>query len=365
MQHIVVYREKGRFAGWPANHGAGPGATRYWSVSAAERTKIAAHFTISTKRSPRNFARRSRNGGVNWSLEEPAPLGSWQAPPNSPRVMPPGLTPDQPTELHTPIRFDHPDFAMTIRMENSNFGMSRFFFSYDRGKTWQGPHRLPLFGQKGVMGRTDYIVDGRSVARFFSPRRKQTSEKGRPFRARTEDGGLNWRFLSFIGPEPAGYAIMPSSVRLSPQIYHDHPAQDPPRSWIDAYVSHDDGLTWTFLARPEPDTGERNPPSLLLLPTIGCAWFLAPATSLSEFTPATRTSGQTGRATPSDDAGGRDIGYVRSIVRADGKVVAVYYYHDTDIRYVTWQRRSGPPEVVRAYDRHSQPVSHRSVAPRI
>ena len=29
-----------------------------------------------------------------------------------------------------------------------------------------------------------------------------------------------------------------------------------------------------------------------------------------------------------DDAGGRDIGYVRSIIRPDGRVVAVYYYQD-------------------------------------
>ena len=28
------------------------------------------------------------------------------------------------------------------------------------------------------------------------------------------------------------------------------------------------------------------------------------------------------------DAGGRDIGYVRAITRTDGKVVAIYYYHD-------------------------------------
>jgi hypothetical protein len=29
-----------------------------------------------------------------------------------------------------------------------------------------------------------------------------------------------------------------------------------------------------------------------------------------------------------DDGASRDIGYVRSVVRPDGKVVAVYYYHD-------------------------------------
>ena len=40
---------------------------------------------------------------------------------------------------------------------------------------------------------------------------------------------------------------------------------DKPKSWIDAYASHDDGQTWSFLSTPEPDTGEGNPPSLLRL----------------------------------------------------------------------------------------------------
>jgi hypothetical protein len=39
-----------------------------------------------------------------------------------------------------------------------------------------------------------------------------------------------------------------------------------------------------------------------------------------------------------DDGGGRDLGYVRSVVRRDGKVVAVYYYHD----------RSGPTRYLAA-----------------
>ncbi len=29
-----------------------------------------------------------------------------------------------------------------------------------------------------------------------------------------------------------------------------------------------------------------------------------------------------------DDGGSTDVGYVRSVVRPDGKVVAVYYYSD-------------------------------------
>ena len=39
-----------------------------------------------------------------------------------------------------------------------------------------------------------------------------------------------------------------------------------------------------------------------------------------------------------DDGGGRDVGYIRSVVRPDGKLVAVYYYHD----------RSGPDRYLAA-----------------
>ena len=102
---------------------------------------------------------------------------------------------------------------MTVRMENSNAGISRFFLSYDRGHTWRGPYRLPLFGQIGVMGRTDMIVNGPSDCLLFLTASKKNGLEGRPFCARTTDGGLNWQFLSFIGPEPTGYSIMPSSVR--------------------------------------------------------------------------------------------------------------------------------------------------------
>ena len=41
-----------------------------------------------------------------------------------------------------------------------------------------------------------------------------------------------------------------------------------------------------------------------------------------------------------DDGGGHDIGYVRSVVRPDGKVVTVYYFHD----------RSGPDPLPRGDD---------------
>ena len=61
--------------------------------------------------------------------------------------MPPGVSPEQPTDLEVPIDFTRANFAMTVRMENSNNGASRYYYSYDRGHSWRGPFALPLFEQ--------------------------------------------------------------------------------------------------------------------------------------------------------------------------------------------------------------------------
>lgn len=51
--------------------------------------------------------------------------------------------------------FINPDFMITFRMAGVDIGPSRFYWSLNRGKSWQGPFRVPLFGQKGIAARTD------------------------------------------------------------------------------------------------------------------------------------------------------------------------------------------------------------------
>jgi hypothetical protein len=182
------------------------------------------------------------------------------------------------------------------------------------------------------MARTDYIVNGPRDCLLFLTASKSSDREGRPFCARTVDGGLTWQFVSFIGPEPAGYAIMPSTVRLSSTgLLTTIRRRDPPKSWIDAYVSNDDGRTWTFLATPDPDTGEGNPPSLVRLPDDRVC--LLYGVRDPPFEIRARLSADHGRSWSGpiplrSDGGGRDLGYVRSVLRPDGKIVAVYYFHD-------------------------------------
>jgi hypothetical protein len=127
---------------------------------------------------------------------------------------------------------------------------------------------------------------------------------------------------------------MPATVRLSPTDLVTTircKELDPPRSWIDAYASRDDGRSWTLLSTPEPDTGEGNPPSLLRLPDGRLA--LVYGVRARPYGIRARLSADRGATwTPAialrDDGSSTDIGYPRSVLRPDGKVVSVYYFTD-------------------------------------
>jgi hypothetical protein len=344
VRNVVVYAEAGRFAGWPANHGSWSWGDEILVGFSRGHYKDRGPFHHIDKEKPEEFLlARSKDGGNTWAIETPQPPGALLGTPGMRHgLLPPGAREDRLLDLDAAINFRHPDFALTLRMENKDNGFSRFSFSYDRGKTWRGPFRLPLFGQKGVMARTDYIVDGPAECSVFLTASKSDRHEGRPFCARTTDGGLSWRFLSFIGPEPKGYAIMPSTARItSEELVTTIRCASPPRSWIDAFASHDNGRTWSFLGSPEPDAGEGNPPSLLRLADGRLS--LIYGYRATPFGIRARFSGDLGRTWSEaialrDDGGGRDIGYVRSVLRSDGKIVAVYYYQD----------RSGPTRYLAA-----------------
>jgi hypothetical protein len=333
-RHVVVYAEPGRFAGWPANHGIWSwGDEILVGFSCGYYKDMGPYHHIDREKPEEFLVARSRNSGETWAVEVPRPAGALVGSLGMRHgTMPAGAPDDRPLDLREPINFTHPDFAFTLRMEDTNSGTSRFWYSYDRGNTWRGPFRLPLFGQPGVMARTDYLVNAPSDCLVFLTASKANKKEGRPFAGRTTDGGLTWQFLSYIGPEPSGYAIMPSTVRVSAKaLVTTIRRADLPRSWIDAYSSDDDGRTWSVLSTPEPDAGEGNPPSLLKLPDGRLC--LTYGYRKPPFGLRARLSGDAGKSWTDaivlrDDGGGRDLGYVRSVVRPDGKVVAVYYYHD-------------------------------------
>ncbi|HPT27787.1 MAG TPA: sialidase family protein [Bryobacteraceae bacterium] len=329
VTNVHVYKQPGRYGGWPANHGIWSWGNEivvgfeagYFKANeqghAIDRAKPAEHFLA-----------RSLDGGRTWAIEKPEGL-----------KPPPGVSQaDVPTEQGKAVTgcpggidFTAKGFALTARMANINVGPSRFYYSLDKGKTWNGPFSLPDFGQPGIAARTDYLVNGKHDLTMFLTAAKSNKREGRVIAVRTRDGGKTWTLEGMVGPEPEGndFAIMPSSVRLSKTtiltaIRH--------RTFIDLYRSTDDGKTWSLLAKPAPNTGRGNPPSMIKLKDGRLA--LIYGYRAEPYGIRARLSNDSG-ATWSDeiilrkDAGNWDLGYPRSVQRPDGKIVTIYYYNDS------------------------------------
>ncbi|WP_209330446.1 sialidase family protein [Lunatimonas salinarum] len=334
--HVKVYHEQGKFGGWPANWGVwiweneilvGFAQGDYEDLG-EERHHLARNKT------ERHLLARSKNGGISWTVEDPGKKGSLLLPNNGVfhGQLRTDVTPEEPIQLQDPIDFLHPDLAFTVRTDNIHAGQSRFWYSYDRGQTWRGPHLLPNFGTPGIAARTDYQVYNSREALLFVTAAKEDGREGRPVALHTDDGGLTWRLLSFLGDEPEGFAIMPASVKLSDQeLYVAVRRREADRRFIGAYRSLDKGKTWQQEADPVEDCGIGNPPALVRLQDGRLC--LIYGYRAEPYSIMARLSNDGGKSWSSDyvirsDGASRDMGYPRVVQRPDGKLVILYYFND-------------------------------------
>jgi len=309
IRHVIVYKESGRFCGWPANNGIWSWGNEIVVGFHLDYYKASEDRHSVDRDKPRErVLARSLDGGRSWSLERPEALNLK----GEPVVCPGG------------INFAHPDFAMTCRG-------SKFHISYDRCKSWQGRYKLPDFGQKNIMARTDYIVNDKRDCLIFLTASKTNGKEGRPFMARTTDGGKTIDFVSWIGPEPEGFSIMPSTVRISEKrLISAIRRKEKGLGFIEVYQSDDDGRTWEYLSRPA-STGRRNgnPPSMVRLDNgrvvVTYGYRSKPHGIRAKISwDNGKTWGQ--EIHLRDDGRTWDLGYPRTVVRPDGKLVTIYYY---------------------------------------
>lgn len=334
--HVKVYHEKGKFGGWPANWGAwiweneilvGFAQGDYEDLG-DERHHFARNKT------ERHLLARSLDGGYSWRLEDPGAKGSLLLPNNGVfhGQLRTDVSPEMPTPLLEPINFLHPDLALTVRTDNIHSGESRIWYSYDRGRKWKGPHLLPNFGHPGMAARTDYQIYGPHEALLFVTIAKENGREGRPAVIQTTDGGLTWSFLSFIGPEPEGFGIMPASVKISEnELYVAVRRREEDRRFIAGFRSTDRGRTWHQESDPVENCGIGNPPALQMLPDGRLC--LVYGYRAEPYSIRARLSSDNGKTWSHDyvlrnDGANRDMGYPRLVVRPDGKVVAMYYFND-------------------------------------
>jgi len=337
-KHVKVYYEKGRFGGWPANFGMwnwGNEILVGFSRGYYKDLGPTRHHIDREKPEEQWFA-RSLDGGETWSLEYPAKDGVLVAEGDALHgIETPGLPIPKMKACPGGINFTHPDFAMTLRMTDIDARTpSKFFYSYDRGHSWEGPFVLPNVGVNGIAARTDYIVDGKHECMLFQTAGKSDGTEGRPFCMRTTDGGKTWEFVSWIMPEPEGFGIMPSTVRLDENtLLTTIRRRETENRWIAAYISKNNGKSWEFLNDPVPTNGEGNPPCLIQLADGRIC--LTYGVREEPFRISAKLSNDNGQTWSDeivlrDDGNDRDIGYCRSIQRPDGKVVTTYYINEKE-----------------------------------
>jgi hypothetical protein len=364
-EHVTVYRQAGKFAGWPANYGMWA-----WEDEIVVGFTQCIHQTDAGFHARRNdlpacpLQARSHDGGRTWqTIPTPAPspggrgfsadehmvldlrvavaIDSGQEP--LPRPCPGG------------INFTHPNFALMCARTGLGTGTQAWFYiSYDRAHTWQGPYTLPMFGQPGIEARTDYLVNSTSDCMLFlTASRENGDEGGGVFLARTTDAGATFEFVSWVTKSPENHLLMPSSVRLDERTLltsircimgggHIEAAA----TWIDLFESTDNGNTWRQSNRPAPASGAvGNPPALILLRDGRLC--LTYGYRAAPFGIRARLSEDRGRSWGEvihlrDDGGCSDLGYPRTIQRSDGTLVTTYYFneHPARERYIAatlWQ----------------------------
>ena len=349
MKQVTIYREPGRYAGWPANYGI-------WSWD----TEIVVGFTVGYHKSDAGFHRRDRDkpftamqarttdGGETWTVSEtPCRLPGTGTLSADEHVQDKHRLQGD-TAFCTPQSVDlaHPDFALMCSRSGLKAGAHSWFYtSTDRCQSWDGPFRLPMFGYTGIAARTDYLVSSSDECLLFLTASKADGAEGLIFCAHTTDGGKTFSRLSQIGPEPEGFAIMPASVRLSDTRIlvavrcrgrggQNRAAKDwqDLHNWIDLYASDDNGQTWDYINQPVDNTGRGgNPPTLTrLLDGRLCLTYGYRDAPYRICAKLSSDGGNTWGAeiVLRDNGGEHDIGYPRTVQRPDGVVVTVYYFHE-------------------------------------
>ncbi|PZX58218.1 BNR repeat protein [Algoriphagus ratkowskyi] len=365
-EHIVVYQEEDKFLGWPANNGAwsADGVNMLVGFTRGDYELIIDNHNIGGNQE--SWLARSSDMGQTWEGFNPDNyVGDF------------GKEPELKT-LVNPIDFSHPQFAMRVvgtSYHGSFDARGHFFFSYDAGKTWNGPYRLgdntirewpelkntSLSSETELTPRTDYVVKGKDECIvFMSVRTKSEFGTDRLFSMRTVDGGKTFKFVSWVIPpydeekaDPSAKIKLYEDEALNPHAdqsravmsktiilengklisamrrrYNEH-------NWVDAYVSEDDGNTWTFLSEVgDAGAGNGNPPALnitdkgRLVAIFGNR--VEPGTMMVVYSDDEGSSWSNPQILR-DDYGSEDmetidLGYPQLLKRKDGKMVALYYW---------------------------------------
>lgn len=338
VEHVVVAREEGKFHGWPANNGVWQWGNEIL-VGFTQGDFLVKNSHNITGIEESHFG-RSLDGGETWTTFDPenfldGPDVKWK--------------PAGKTKLTEPMDFGHDGFAMRIfatGYHGNDDPEGGFYYSYDRGATWKGPHYLGEVAQfdefkgKDMNPRTDYIVVGpKECFVFVMSSDKEPGLGARTSVIHTKDGGLTFQFVSWVTPDTQDYrSIMSHTAQLDENRFlmtlrRINKKGSPVSGLVEAYISEDRCRSWYYYSTIKEIKTHSNPPAVVKLQDGRVCVVYGDRDTATINGKYSSDGGLTWGEEflirdgyESDDWA--DLGYPRLVQRPDGKLVAMYYYAD-------------------------------------
>ena len=333
-EHITIYYNRDHFAGWPFNHGFKAFSPDELLISFSrgrcnyEARHDLAHHVVDA-RGGEYVTLRSTDGGRSWPLAGLRSLGSRQDIERPLYRNPPDIPSD-------PCDWTSPDFFLTAGFgippeRDQNLGYIQH--SRDRGQTWEGPYRMPAFGFAWVQVKPDFIVRPDGVVLLFVTVGLGGGAAGNRLVAvyASSDDGLSWQYLAPIMATSPD-ARFTNRYYASPVLLDDgrilvalRCQMDARNAWPEVFESQDGGRHWRFVSRVSDWGG---PTDLTLLKDgrlLAVYGYRVPPYGIRA-----RLSKDDGATWGPelilrDDGGSWDLGYPRTALLADGKVIVAYY----------------------------------------
>jgi len=332
--HRIVAIEEGRFHGWPANNGVWHWGDEILVGFTQGDLEVGPGHNIAGRQD--SLLARSTDGGESWAAFDPEGFlddGNQQ------------FQGGGKTALGEPLDFARDGFAMRVfssGYHGNDDPAGGFYYSYDRGATWRGPHRLGTLNEEPPLAgmvlspRTDYVVLGpRECLVFVSAKTSEEGARDRLGVAATRDGGLSFAFLAWVSPADGARAIMSQTVHLAgPELvttFRRIPVGDEAAT-IEAYRSEDGGATWRHLSTVKTMERSSNPPATVRLRDgrLVCVYGDRQAKQIRGRYSEDGGATWGGEFVVRDDFAALDedpdLGYPRLVQRNDGKLVALYYW---------------------------------------
>lgn len=334
-EHVTVYRNEEYFSAWPFNGGMWQFADGEIAVGFVRgRCNYDAETTrhsVVDRQNGEHMVIRSHDGGVSWDTSDLTEV-----------YRRPAL--DETLKTATAEREDIPaadpwtdglcllaGFGIPPKDDRTAAFIMR---SLDRGRSWSAPIRPRAHGYNFLSIRPGYCLrpDGMILIFGIANDAEHAAEKNAfPVIYASSDGGARWSLHGHIDPVPCrpmcimGDPLILKSGSILAALRREH---GDGVAYTQIYHSLDGGRSWGLLSRPN-DWGA--PANLVQLADgrvicvygYRCAPYGIRAV-VSEDDGVTWGPELILR----DDGGSRDLGYPRTVLRADGTVVTVYYFND-------------------------------------